>query len=289
MTCSECGEKRYVDSPPGKPLQPRQQACTIPLGPQIQALRRARNNALAMRYRDQKTKAILQSDRLVYDDIFSGSDFLDFANCVQLGLHDTTVSFSLDGAQLYQNKKSDTWIAVWIINDYDPSTRYKKKHVLPALVIPGPNKPKNIDSFIFRGFHHLSALQRENEGKGIRVWDSIEADLVLSRIMFFFGTADALGLTEIDGRVGHHGTHGCRLSCAMKGRHKPNSGHYYAAHLCPNESMILIILATISAHHLLTYHRLKTIAQISAKLSSLEHKPNMNKIESSQALANHQF
>jgi hypothetical protein len=107
-----------------------------------------------------------------------------------------------------------------------------RRNILPALVIPGPNKPKNIDSFTFHTFHHLSALQRENEGKGIYVWDNVEAEVVLSRIMFLFGTADAVGLTEIDGHVGHHG------SCGMKGRHKPNTGHYYASHLCPNESVV---------------------------------------------------
>lgn len=237
-TCSECGENRYLDSPVGKQPKPRQQACTIPLGPQIQALRRSRTNALAMRYRDEKTKDILGAAEPVYEDIFSGNEFLEFAKRVQLGPHDTTVSFSLDGAQLYQNKKSDTWIAVWIINDYDPCTRYKKKHVLPALVIPGPNKPKNIDSFVFRSFHHLSALQRENNGTGIRVWDDFEKTNILSRTFFLFGMADALGLTEIDGRVGHHGAQGCRMSCKMKGRHKPHNGHYYAAHLCPNESVV---------------------------------------------------
>ena len=240
-TCSVCGEQRYMDSPAGKGPQPRQRVCTIPLGPQIQALRRSQNNALALRYRDKKMKDIIGTDEalLVYDDIFSGSDFLDFTEHVQLGPHDITVSFSLDGAQLYQNKKSDTWIAIWIINEYDPSTRYKRKHVLPALIIPGPNKPKNIDSFVFRSFHHLSALQRENDGRGIYVWDNVEADIVSSRIMFLFATADAVGLTEIDGRVGHHGTHGCRLSCGMKGRRKPHGGgHYYATHLCPNECVV---------------------------------------------------
>ena len=43
-------------------------------------------------------------------------------------------------------------------------------------------------------------------------------------------------LRLLDGRVGHHGAQGCRLGCDMKGRHKPNSGHYFAAHLCPNYS-----------------------------------------------------
>jgi len=174
----------------------------------------------------------------VYDDIFSGSKFLDFAEQVQLGPNDTTVTLSLDGVQLYQNKKSDTWIAIWIINDYDPMTRYKKKHVLPALVIPGPNKPKNVDSFMYGSLHHLLALQHENEGRGLQVWDARMKETILTRIFFLFATADALGLPEIDGCIGHHGNHGCRMSCGMKGRHKPNSGHYYAAHLHPSHSLV---------------------------------------------------
>ena len=86
---------------------------------------------------------------LVYDDIFAGEDFIALSQDLQLTINDITVSFSIDGAQLYQNKKSDTWIAIWIINDYSPSSRYKKKHILPAAIIPGPNKPKNIDSYLF--------------------------------------------------------------------------------------------------------------------------------------------
>ncbi|KAF8955107.1 hypothetical protein BDZ97DRAFT_1619993, partial [Flammula alnicola] len=46
----------------------------------------------------------------IYDDIFCGSDVLDLAEDLKLTSDDTTVIFSLDGAQLYQSKKSDTWI-----------------------------------------------------------------------------------------------------------------------------------------------------------------------------------
>ena len=79
-----------------------------------------------MQYREHKTQEILErldSGQVpIYDDIFSGTTFLNFADHVQLRPHDTTVTFSLDGAQLYQNKKSDTWIAIWIINGYDLNT-----------------------------------------------------------------------------------------------------------------------------------------------------------------------
>lgn len=244
--CPQCSEPRFdpKQRETANKYVPRKRACTIPLGPQIQALRRSSTGAEALRYRSKKTAQCLEAlnnpdiahGDLIYDDIFSGEDILALSEALNLTADDITVTFSIDGAQLYQNKKSDTWIAIWIINDFDPSFRYKKKHILPAAIIPGPNKPKNIDSFLFRSFYHLSALQRENNGAGLRVWDALQEKVIDSRIIFILGTADAVGLTELDGRVGHHGAHGCRLGCDMKGRHKPNSGHYFAAHLCPNHS-----------------------------------------------------
>jgi hypothetical protein len=182
--CSVCSEPRYTRN-----NTPVKQVCTIPLGPQIQALRRSPQGAAAMRYRDEKTTRILNAfdadvgDDQIYDDIFSGEDFLAMHDRLNLTANDTTVMFSLDGAQLYQDKKSDTWIAVWIILDYNPSTRYKMKRVLPALIIPGPNKPKNLDSFMFRSFHHLSALQRENGGSGLSVWDA--GQIQLFKVVFY--------------------------------------------------------------------------------------------------------
>lgn len=133
--CPECQEPRYKVQKSGKEV-PRQHACTIPLGPQLQALRRSPQSAAALTYRDRKTKEILETFRTmpladcIYEDIFSGSDLRKLAlnPAVALSADDITISFSLDGAQLYQNKKSDTWIAIWIINDYDPKTRYKRKH-----------------------------------------------------------------------------------------------------------------------------------------------------------------
>ncbi len=174
----------------------------------------------------------------MYDDIFTGADFLSLAESLNLTVNDITVSFSIDGAQLYQNKKVRYLDCNLDYHDYNPSTRFRKKHVLPAVIIPGPNKPKNIDSYLFRSFYHLSALQRENNGAGLRIWDALQNKVIDQRIIFLLGTADALGLTELDGRVGHHGAQGCRIGCDMKGRHKPNSGHYFAAHLRPNLSTV---------------------------------------------------
>jgi hypothetical protein len=244
--CPECSEPRYDQEKLATTRKkvPRQQACTIPLGPQLQALRRSPEGASALLYGHRKLTEISQThcptvplaDR-VYDDVFCGSDVRALAQELGLTADDYIVSFSIDGAQLYQNKKSDTWVGIWTVYNYDPATRYANKHVLPAHIIPGPNKPKIQDSFLYRDFYHFSALQHENNGKGMAVWDALQGKIIHSRVVLLFATADALGLTELDGRVGHHGAQGCRMGCDMKGRHKPSSGHYSATHLCPNDSV----------------------------------------------------
>ena len=86
-----------------------------------------------------------------YDDFYSEIDYLDAVSEEKIKNGDTILLFSLDGAQLYEHKQSDCWIYIWVILNLSPDKRYKKKHVLPGAFIPGPNKPKNIDSFLFPG------------------------------------------------------------------------------------------------------------------------------------------
>ncbi|KAJ7572792.1 hypothetical protein C8J56DRAFT_1008662 [Mycena floridula] len=212
--CHYCGEPRY-DA----------QQCTIPLGPQIQALCRSLDPRL-------------KGSDMVYDDIFSGSDYLQLYQRLNLTKHDILVSGSADGAQLYQNKKSDTWFAIHILNECSPNLRYKKKRVLVNTTIPGPNKPKNIASFMFRGLQHMSVLQKENNGTGIHSLDGALKRLVHSRVIAAFQLTDAVGQPEYDRSVGHHGVFACRLSCNIKGHHKDGSGHYYQPHSRPNNANI---------------------------------------------------
>lgn len=47
----------------------------------------------------------------------------------------------------------------------------KQRQVLPGGFIPGPNKSKIVDFFLFPGLHHLSALQWE----GLCVWNASQA------------------------------------------------------------------------------------------------------------------
>ena len=142
---------------------------------------------------------------------------------------------SLDGAQLYNNKHSDCWMYIWIILNLPLDKCYLKVNILPSRFIPGPNKLKNIDLFLFPGFHHLAVLQCE----GLQVWGSLTNMQCLSDTYLMFTTADGPVLVYWDGMVGHSSRNGCHLYCGVLGCHKDHGNHYYPALLCPCDHPVL--------------------------------------------------
>jgi hypothetical protein len=236
--CPKCGEHRYdqlkLAASGGRIKSPRQEFYTIPLGPQLQALWRDHEIAERMRYSNRRTQEafdeIQQNGALAsYDDFFHGQDYLQAVSDGKIKLGDMVLMLSIDGAQLYRSKASDCWIYIWVVFDHAPDLRYKKKYVPVGSIIPGPNKPKVVDSFLFPGLHPLAAIQKE----GLRIWDSLHNTLFPLYPFSALNTADGPGMVYLNGFVGYHGKHGCRLYCGLKGRHKPGGSHYYPALLKP--------------------------------------------------------
>ena len=185
--CPECSSARYETVTRGNKRisVPHKQALTIPVGPQIQAQYRSREGAWNMGHRVRVMEPLLASLRAggsieTYDDVYCGSTLINAARRGDLTSDDVVLMLSVDGAQLYQSKQSDCWIYIWVLLDLAPDLRYKKKYVLPGGFIPGPNKPKNLDSFMYTGLHHLAALQRD----GLRIWDSLTGRIYTSRPSF---------------------------------------------------------------------------------------------------------
>ena len=238
--CPRCSESRYDEAKlaksGGKDKVPRKVFTTFPLGPQLQARWRSPEAAQKMQYRQHKTQDILRArDRgedYIFDDIFCGSDYLDAVENGSIKDYDTVVMLSIDGAQLYRNKKSDCWIYIWIILDLAPGERYKIRNILPGGIIPGPNNPKDLDSFLFPGLAHVSALQNE----GLHIWDGYNNIAAVSFIFLLLVLADAIAMAQLTGSVGHHGRKGCRILCELFGRNKPGGSHYYPALLRPLDS-----------------------------------------------------
>lgn len=93
-----------------------------------------------------------------YQDFFDDNDYLTAVQEGRISTDDMFLFLSIDGAQLYWSKVSECWMYIWIILDHALEVRYKKKFVLPGGFIPGPGKPKNVDSFLFPGLYHVRAL-----------------------------------------------------------------------------------------------------------------------------------
>jgi len=199
----DCGEPRYdqkkLEDSGGILKVPRKVFTTFPVGPQLQAHRKSPETAEKMSYRWRKTQELWQergrTDRIfeVYDDMLSGDAYLSAVEDGSIGEHDTVLMLSIDGVQLYQNKKSDCWIYIWIILDLGPEERYKIRNILPGGVILGPDAPGNIESFLFPGLSHVSALQKE----GLRVWDAHYRKVVISLIFLLLVLADAVAMAEL--------------------------------------------------------------------------------------------
>ena len=97
-----------------------------------------------------------------------GTDLIEAFQDGCVGDDNIALMFSIDGAQLYAKKASACWIYIWVLLNLSPARRYKKKHVFIGGFIPGPNNPKNTDSFLFPGLQHLAGLQKEK----LHLWDA---------------------------------------------------------------------------------------------------------------------
>lgn len=249
--CPECGESRYrekeLEDSGGETKIPRKVFSTFPAGPQLQARWKHAQTAKDMFYRWEKTQELhrergvgLNEPLGLYDDILCGEAYLDAADDGRIGEYDTVLMLSIDGAQLHESKESDCWIYIWIVVDLGPDKRYKIRNILPGGVIPGPKPPGDLDSFLFPGLAHVSALQQE----GLPIWDAYHRKRALSFLFLLLVLADAVAMAKISGSVGHHGRKGCRLLCGFTGRNKRHGSHYYPALLQPNGF----------GNHLTSYH-----------------------------------
>ena len=238
QTCPICSAARYETVTGGQKVVsvPSKEALTIPVGPQIlykpnigsPKVYGIWDTGLALwdHWWPRFLLEVLWISMTMYT---AAPHCLISLMCGDLTSDDTVLMLSIDSAQLFESKQSDCWIYIWVLLDLAPNLRYKKRYVLPGEFIPGPKKPKNLDSFVCTGLHHLSVLQKD----GLRIWDCQTGCIFTSHPFFFLGTADGPGLAALHGQVGHHGAFGCWEYCGLRGRHKAGGPHYYPALLRP--------------------------------------------------------
>ena len=166
-----------------------------------------------------------------YDDISCGNDILSAWTSGALRKSDVALQLSIDGAQLQADQPSEAWIFIWILHNLPLTLHYNKRFVIPGAIVPGPNKPGDIDSFLFPSLYHVAALQCE----GLWIYDaSVDSYISQAKPLVIFATADSLGGTAMSGMVEHSGKFGSCLYCNMPSRHRTGDGHYYPAMHIPH-------------------------------------------------------
>ncbi|KZV79484.1 hypothetical protein EXIGLDRAFT_578030, partial [Exidia glandulosa HHB12029] len=225
-TCLKCGQPRYDSA--GNPLQ---RFYTLPPTSVLQSMHRDPKLCHEFGYANRKFDALIEQLRQLgaisdYDDVLSGSDILDAFLKGRIKRSDILLMLSLDGAQIYQDKQSDCWIYIWVFTSLSPDLRYKKRYVVPGGFIPGPHKPKLMDSYMFPGLHHIAAL---NKRGGLPIWNALLRQIIVSRLFILLAGGDGPAITHLNGLVGTAGKRACRFRCGLKGRRKPTgqAGHHY--------------------------------------------------------------
>ena len=142
----------------------------------------------------------------IYDDTACGQELLDAWRTGCFKKCDIALQFSINGAQLRCDRQSEAWVFIWVIHNLTPELCYKKAFVIPGAIVPGPNKPGDLDSFLFPSLYHVAALQQE----GLRIYHA-HLDVIVPQAspVILFGTADSLGSAAMSGMVGHSGRYGC--------------------------------------------------------------------------------
>ncbi|KAI0352686.1 hypothetical protein OH77DRAFT_1408449 [Trametes cingulata] len=234
--CPKCGQDRYcpVKSRAGTKVA-RQTFTSMLPSTQVQAFYASEDVANEMGWFHETALRIIAStppgasSLSEFQDIVSSAELLQRVANGTIKAYDAVLMFSIDGAQLYQNKESDCWMSLWLLGNIRPEKRFKKAYILPGVIIPGPNHPKDLDSFLFPSFYHVAGVMRE----GLPIYHAPLRARVASNPFFAFGMADGPGMAMFEGTVGHHGAFGCRVLCGLLGRHKPGCPHYYPALLRP--------------------------------------------------------
>ncbi|PCH40628.1 hypothetical protein WOLCODRAFT_35384, partial [Wolfiporia cocos MD-104 SS10] len=232
--CNYCNELCYEEQKCRRKCRCvlRKQSTTIPICSSAQPCRNNKKGSRAAEYHATATRQALASLQETngklekISDYIYGKDYLEAVICSDIKDEDTCLMFSIDGAQLYASKLSDCWMFIWVLLDYAPDVHYRKTHIMPAGFIPGPNKPKNIDSFILPSLPHVASFMGQHEK--LKIWCE-QHGLYESKLYIVVGAADCPAMTYLNGTVGHSGAQGCRLYCPLKGHCKPGRSHYYPA------------------------------------------------------------
>ena len=173
----------------------------------------------------------------VFTDIFDGENYQQLRS-TPITVHDEPVhpptnyfeddrdialGLSTDGYGIFTHGQATTWLLIIFIYNLPPKLRFHVEHILALGIIPGPNKPSNIDSFLISLHEELYKL-----AKGVKTHDALSKSLFLLRAFLLLIFGDFPAISMLMKMKGVNGISPCR-NCKIKAIPIPgdtNSTHY---------------------------------------------------------------
>src|SRR5256714_1827709 len=162
------------------------------------------------------------------DDIFDGKIYKELVNKNLFNdERDVALTASCDGYQIFKQKTDDCWLFIVINNNLHPSLRVKKENLLVPFIIPGPNQPKDFNTFLRPFINEMKQLESKyfiyiylyNNNilnnifilGGVLCYDAYTKSNFILRAHIIAWTGDIPALTAIMNITGHNSYSGCRF------------------------------------------------------------------------------
>ena len=216
--CPRCDKPRYkgVDCH-GKP-KPQSQFFYIPLIPRLIAYLGSPTVASAMQYRSQ-----FQHIPGLFRDIFDGENYQTLCNAPVTAhgeqvdppakyfedLRDIALGLSTDGYGIFTHGQATAWPLILFNYNLPPEIRFHSENLLALGVIPGPNKPADMDSFLVPLAEALFQL-----AGGVKAYDSLSGSCFNLRAFLLMVFGDFPAVSMLMKMKGVNGISPCR-SCKI--------------------------------------------------------------------------
>ncbi|KAF8243460.1 hypothetical protein K440DRAFT_561606, partial [Wilcoxina mikolae CBS 423.85] len=90
-----------------------------------------------------------------------------------------------------------------------PDQRFKSRNLLAIDFVPGPNDPKDCDSFLYLFVQEFLVL-----GKGVKAWNGFRKRIITMKVHLCMVTADMPGRAQLQAFKGHNATSFCNYCFA---------------------------------------------------------------------------
>lgn len=217
--CPYCKQPRFDAQ--GKP---HKQYTYSPITPQLITLFRNQDYWDKMQYR-----ANHQHDPDTMTDVFDSADYLHLKtehpvvdNRKQphkffADDHDITLGLSTDGFAPFKRRKQTCWPLILFNYNLPPDICCQLAYVLCVAVIPGPNKPKDFDSFLWPLIEELMQLEI-----GVKTFDQQSSEMFALRAFLIHIFGDIPAISMVMQMKGYNGFCPCRM-CNITGLCVPDS------------------------------------------------------------------